>query len=105
MPEAHYSAGQAAWAILEGFGEAAMSAAEKLIPQGAAELAQGLYTGNAYVPYGPTDMAVPMQDDPAMGGAPQIQAPEVSANDSYNQMLDSYASRGASVGQSQELER
>lgn len=49
--------------------QAVMPALEKLIPQGAAELAQGLYTGNAYVPYGPTDNPVSMD-----GG---VQAPSI----------------------------
>ena len=39
--------------------EAVIPAMEKLIPQGAAELSQALFTQNAYVPYGPTEMAVP----------------------------------------------
>jgi hypothetical protein len=41
-----------------------MPAAEKAIPQGAAELAQALFTGNGYMPYGPTER--PM-DQPAHG--------------------------------------
>lgn len=41
--------------------EAVLPAAEKLIPQGAAELSQALFTGNGYVPYGPTEKPVPME--------------------------------------------
>ena len=42
------------------FDKAVMPAMEKLIPQGAAEVAQALFTGNGYVPYGPTEQPVPM---------------------------------------------
>jgi hypothetical protein len=35
-------------------------AAEKVIPQGSAEIAQALFTGNGFVPYGPTNMPVSM---------------------------------------------
>ena len=38
--------------------EMVMPAAEKLIPQGAAEVAQALNTGQGYVPYGPTERPV-----------------------------------------------
>src|SRR5690349_7816229 len=41
--------------------EAIMPAAEKLIPQGAAEISQALFNGNGYVPYGPTEKPVPME--------------------------------------------
>lgn len=93
-PRAEYTAGEAVGAFAKGVGDAVMSAAEKLIPQGAAEVAQALYTGNAYVPYGPTDAAVPME------GVAQ-------AGDSYDQMLDQAAARGSVHGQEQQrvLER
>ena len=45
-----------------GIDNAVMPALEKTIPQGASEIGQALFTGNAYVPYGPTDNPVPMQD-------------------------------------------
>lgn len=41
--------------------EALLPAAEKLIPQGASEVAQALYSSNAYVPYGPTNRPVSME--------------------------------------------
>jgi hypothetical protein len=44
--------------------EAVMPAAEKLIPQGAAELAHSLFAGNGYVPYGPTESPVHQAQEP-----------------------------------------
>lgn len=41
---------------------AIMPALEKLVPQGAAELSQAIFTGNSYVPYGPTERPVSMPD-------------------------------------------
>jgi hypothetical protein len=84
--------------------EAIMPAAQKLVPQGAAELAQALYTGSGYMPYGPTEKPVPME---AMdkGG---VHGPEVSqeqqqqpmhessvhGNGEYQKMLSAFAARG-----------
>ena len=39
--------------------EALMPALEKLIPQGASELANALFQGNGYMPYGTTQRPVP----------------------------------------------
>lgn len=49
--------------------EAVMPAVEKLIPQGAAEVTQALFTGNGYVPYGPTEKPVG-EPDHGVHGAP-----------------------------------
>jgi hypothetical protein len=98
MPEAPSMGGQsmlgkvmeavgdvASWA----FDEALMPAAEKLIPQGAAELSQALFNGSAYVPYGPTEAAMPIE-----AAAPSLDA-EIEA-----------AARGGGVhGQDSAMER
>ena len=60
--------------------EAVMPAVEKMIPQGAAELGQALYTGSGYMPYGATER--PMEIEPAMN------------QEGFNSLLDSYAARG-----------
>jgi hypothetical protein len=48
--------------------EAIMPALEKAIPQGASELGQALFTGQGYMPYGPTErpMDVPEATQPEM---------------------------------------
>jgi hypothetical protein len=49
-----------AWTPFEWLGrEAVIPALEKLIPQGASELANALFQGHAYMPYGPTSKPVP----------------------------------------------
>lgn len=79
------------------FDEMLMPAAEKMIPQGAAELGQALFTGNAYVAYGASNESVPM--GPEVGGQ-AIEAPSVepaqggeSLQASYDAMLQNYASQ------------
>ena len=67
--------------------EAIMPAAEKLIPQGAAELTQALHMGNGYVPYGPTERPVPMDSQEA--AAPT----ETAHGTSYQSHLEMYAAR------------
>ncbi len=61
-------------------GRAAMQAAERLIPQGAAELGQAIFTGNAYAPPGLTERLVPPDRGNVHGaGAGQAtQAPAVA---------------------------
>lgn len=63
--------------------EAVLPAAEKLIPQGASEVAQALYTGNAFVPYGPTNQPVSMESPGLYGEATQQPA-------SYESELQKY---------------
>lgn len=58
--------------------QAILPALEKLIPQGAAEIAQALNTGQAYVPYGPTETAVPIEPG-SVFGSPEVAAAEPSA--------------------------
>jgi hypothetical protein len=49
-----------AWTPFEWLGrEAVVPALEKLIPQGASELANALFQGHAYMPYGATSKPVP----------------------------------------------
>lgn len=64
--------------------EALLPAAEKLIPQGASEIAQALYAGNAFVPYGPTNQPVPMEGAGLYG--PTAEQPA-----SYESSLRQYA--------------
>lgn len=42
--------------------KAVMPALEKVVPQGAAEIGQALFTGQGYTPYGPTQQEVPIAD-------------------------------------------
>lgn len=52
--------------------EALLPAAEKMIPQGAAELSQALFNGSGYVPYGATERPIPMeQEGGSIYGSPQ----------------------------------
>lgn len=89
--------------------EAVMPAAEKLIPQGAAELSQALYTGVGYMPYGPTERPVPMEVDHGVHGPQSVQespqrttqAAEAAPQESYASMLSTYAAKA----QEQELTR
>ena len=60
--------------------EALLPAAEKMIPQGAAELSQALFNGSGYVPYGATERPIPMeQDSGSIHGSPQA-AQEVASD-------------------------
>jgi hypothetical protein len=63
--------------------EALLPAAEKLIPQGASEIAQALYAGNAFVPYGPTNQPVPME-------AAGMHGPAAEQPASYESSLQQY---------------
>lgn len=85
----------------------------KMASQGAAEMGQALFTGNAYMPYGATEAQIPMAENaPAMDSAPmqataqEVQSPTqetpepmtasnpsvpIEPSQSYEQMLDSYA--------------
>lgn len=93
--------------------EAIIPAAQKLLPQGAAELAQALYTGSGYMPYGPTEKPVPMEAmdkggvyGPEVGQEQQPQATNdspIQQND-YEKMLSGFAARGR-VAQERENEK
>ena len=48
---------------------AIVPAVEKLIPQGASEAAQALFTGNGFTPYGPTADPVPMHEGGTVHGS------------------------------------
>ncbi|MEO2092206.1 MAG: hypothetical protein ABGY75_22345 [Gemmataceae bacterium] len=93
--------------------EAVMPAAEKLIPQGAAELSQALYTGSAYMPYGPTEKPVPMEMDhgvhgPQAGpGLPQqtTQVAQSETHTSYEAMLSTYAAKAQEQQHNRENQR
>ena len=85
----------------------------KMASQGAAEMGQALFTGNAYMPYGATEAQIPMAENaPAMDSAPmqataqEVQSPtkeeiqaieatnsnsQIESPQSYQEMLDSYA--------------
>lgn len=96
--------------------EAIMPAAQKLVPQGAAELAQALYTGSGYMPYGPTEKPVPME---AIGSGsvhgtelsqeqplPANNELPVQGNGEYQKMLSAFAARGREAQERQnDLER
>jgi hypothetical protein len=58
---------------------ALMPALEKLIPQGASELANALFQGHAYMPYGPTQMPVPKPEEPEHGVHGPPKSPEERA--------------------------
>lgn len=64
---------------------AIMPAAEKLIPQGAAELGNALFTGSAYMPYGPTNEPV------AMGQETGIEAQSIEPAQSYESLIQETA--------------
>lgn len=63
--------------------KALLPAAEKLIPQGASELSQALFTGSAYMPYGPTNRPVSMDSSGLYGEATEQPA-------SYEAELNKY---------------
>jgi len=77
--------------------EGLLPAAEKLIPQGASEVAQALYSGNSYVPYGPTNRPVSMESSSLYG-----EASEPSA--SYEAELQKYVTLDPEQAQQQSLE-
>ncbi len=95
--------------------EAIMPAAQKLLPQGAAELAQALYTGSGYMPYGPTEKPVPMEamDKGGVHGpevsqeqSPTVNESSVHGNGDYQKMLSAFAARGREALERQnDLER
>ena len=93
--------------------EAVMPALEKLIPQGAAELSQAIYTGTGYMPYGPTEKPVPMEMDHGVHGPQSVQessqqtpqAAEAAPQESYASMLSTYASKAQEQQQTKETER
>ncbi|OWK34929.1 hypothetical protein [Fimbriiglobus ruber] len=67
-----------------------MAALEKSIPQGASELSNALFAGNAFTLYGPTNVPVELTD----------------AQSDFGDTLDQYASRvPAESTQDKELER
>lgn len=71
--------------------EVAATLTDKVIPQGSAELAQALYTGQGYVPYGPGQKPLAVEAPPR----------------DHEAMLNEHAARGARVQQQRmpELER
>ena len=77
--------------------EALLPAAEKLIPQGASEVAQALYSGNSYVPYGPTNRPVSMESSGLYGEAAEPPA-------SYEAELQKYVTLDPERSQQQSLE-
>ena len=100
----------------------------KMASQGAAEMGQALFTGNAYMPYGATEAQIPMAENaPAMDSAPmqataqEVQSPtkeeiqaieatnsnsQIESPQSYQEMLDSYAPPSTPVMQKEvEMER
>lgn len=93
--------------------EALMPAAEKLLPQGAAELSQALYTGVGYMPYGPTEKPVPMEMDHGVHGPQSVQespqqtsqAADAAPQESYASMLSTYAAKAQEQQQTKESER
>ncbi len=93
--------------------EAVMPAAEKLIPQGAAELSQALYTGTGYMPYGATEKPVPMETDHGVHGPHSAQesppqttpAAEAAPQESYASMLSAYAAKAEEQQQTRETQR
>jgi hypothetical protein len=77
--------------------EAVLPAAEKLIPQGASEMAQALYAGNAFVPYGPTNAPIEMGSPDLSGSAAQQPA-------TYEAELRTYATVDPEKQQSRGME-
>jgi hypothetical protein len=58
---------------------ALMPALEKLIPQGASELANAIFQGHAFMPYGPTNRPVEKPDEPEHGVHGPPKTPEERA--------------------------
>jgi hypothetical protein len=63
---------------------ALMPALEKLIPQGASELANALFQGHAYMPYGTTQRPVDMPEDPGYG----VHGPEKTPEELARERVD-----------------
>jgi hypothetical protein len=101
--------------FMEGLGRAFVEMAEtitdRIIPMGAAELAQGLNTGNSFVPYGPTSEPIPEMvsaDPPAPMEPPNVepmQGAAIEPMQSYEASLDAYAARGGGDAQEQDMSR
>lgn len=86
--------GRAAWDALKWvMSEAVMPAAYKLIPQGAQEIANGLFTGNPYWPGGATEIPVTEHQGPEIG-PPVVEVvenyPRVT---DFEEMVSIYAAR------------
>ena len=77
--------------------EALLPAAEKLIPQGASEVTQALYSSNAYVPYGPTNRPVSMESSGLYGETAEPPA-------SYEAELQKYMTLNPERTQQQSLD-
>jgi hypothetical protein len=69
-------------------GRAVMQAAERLIPQGAAEVGQALFTGNAYAPPGLTEKHGPpsMTQEAGVPAPAQVAAPSTGYGDRLNDL-------------------
>ena len=71
---------------------------DKMFSQGAAELGQALFSGNAYMPYGPTQSPIAMAEEAPANDTAPAQVSEAPVQEafvaeppqSYEQMLDSY---------------
>jgi len=77
--------------------KALLPAAEKLIPQGASELSQALFTGSAYMPYGPTNRPVSMDSSGLYGEATEQLA-------SYEAELNKYVTLDPEKAQQHSLD-
>ncbi len=82
--------------------EAFETVTDRVVPQGAAEIAQALNLGHGYVPYGPGQEPLPVEPvDPASLG--QL-TPTPSTQDQYEAQLSMYAAQGGNT-QSKGIER
>lgn len=76
--------GLASWAkdqAVRFVNEVAETVTDRIVPQGASEIAQALNTGQGFVPYGPTSEPMPeptSMEAPSMEAAP-IEAPQMEA--------------------------
>jgi hypothetical protein len=75
--------------------EIAETLTDKVIPQGSAEVAQALYTGSAFTPYGAAQS--PLEPYPVQG--------EKGPQQSFEQTLDGYASRASVQEQDKQREQ
>lgn len=97
--------------------EAVMPAAEKMIPQGASELAQALNTGSGFVAYGPTNAPVGPGAEIEAGGVHGLQSTQAEqqpsdsgraaevqtqTESSYEASLAMYVARAQQSQQTQE---
>lgn len=75
--------------------EAVMPALYKLVPQGAQEIANGLFTGNPYWPGGETGHPVSIPDEPTVmvGLEPSNGLENFPAVASYEDLVATYATR------------